>query len=303
MTIRENRIRFSPEVPPGPGGGLLMRAIKARAFIAALSSAALMIGFAPTGAGAAGAATVKVFMTGDCADGEHVEGKDEDDCEITVSVTPKSKRVSAELQVAWDEDDVEWERMDKGTTRGGRLVFAIPATDEDGNWMDGVVLVRVQVKRAAGIKPPKSREYRIEYITAESAEGDEDLEQEIEDDKAFNEEMDKAQSDNKRDIQNQQPNQDIYQKNGQSMDQGQRQNQPPQGQGGFDKAGVFNKACGSIGFSKDGCDKLIAAKSPVEAREILGARAEAWCAAISESFGAKATCAMVLPNVFPPPRG
>ncbi|MFM9226087.1 MAG: hypothetical protein ACKOQ1_05590, partial [Actinomycetota bacterium] len=270
---------------------------------AALSSAALMIGFAPTGASATAAANVKVFMTGDCADGEHVEGKDEDDCEITVSVTPKSKRVSAELQVAFDEDDVEWETIDKGSTRGGRLVFGIPATDEDGNWMDGVVLVRVQVKRAAGIKLPKPKEYRIEYITAESAEGDEDLAEEIENDKEFNEEMDKAQSDNQRNIQNQQPNQDVYQKNGQSMDQGQRQNQPSQGQGGFDKAGVFNKACGSIGFSKDGCDKLVAAKSPKEATEILGARAEAWCAAIAESFGAKATCAMVLPNVFPPPRG
>lgn len=280
-----------------------MRAIKARGFVAALSSAALMIGFAPAGANAKAAAQVKVFMTGDCADGEHVEGKDEDDCEITVSVTPKSKRVSAELQVAWDEDDVEWERMDKGTTRGGRLVFGIPATDEDGAWMDGVVLVRVQVKRAAGIKPPKMKEYRIEFISAESAEGDEELAEEIEEDKEFNEEMDKAQSDNQRHIQNQQPNQAVYQQNGQSMDQGQRQSQPTQGQGGFDKAGVFNRACGAIGFDKGGCDKLVAAKSPVEAQEILGARAEAWCAAIAESFGAKATCAMVLPNVFPPPRG
>lgn len=281
-----------------------MRAIKTRAFIAALSSAALMIGFAPSGASAKAAANVKVFLTGDCADGEHVEGQDEDDCEITVSVTPKSKRVKAELQVAFDEDDIEWERMDQGTTRGGRLVFSIPATDDDGEWMDGVVLVRVEVKRAPGIKPPKPREYRIEFISAESAEGDEELAEEIEQDKAFNQEMDKSQADNERRVKEQQPNQDVYQKDGQSMNQDQRQNQPSQGgKGGFDKAGVFNKACGDVKLPKASCDKLIEVKSPVEAQEILGSKAEQWCAAIAQSFGEKASCKMVLPNIFPPPRG
>lgn len=279
-----------------------MRAIKAKAFIAALASAALLVGFVPSGASAAKRATVKVFMTGDCADGEHVEEVDQDDCEITVSVTPKNRAVSATLEVAWDETDVEWEEMDSGRTRGGRLIFAVPATDEDGVWMDGVVLLRVKVKKTAGVTVPKPRDYRIEFISAESAEGDEELAEEIAEDKAFNEEMDKAQSDNKRQIQEQQPNQQVYQQNGKPMDQGQRMNQPPQGQGGFDKAGAFNRACGEIGFPKDGCDKLVAAKSPKEALEILGDQSEKWCNAIAAPFGKKVSCDMVLPNVFPPIR-
>lgn len=277
-----------------------MRAVKLKALLAALSSALLIVGVVPNTAGAAAKAKVKVFMTGDCADGEHIEGVDEDDCEITVSVTPKSRNVSASLEIAWDENDVEWEETDSGRTRGGRIVFAVPAADEDGDWFDTVALVRVKVKKAAGVSIPKMREYRIEFISAESAEGDEDLAEEIEEDKAFNEEMDKAQSDNKRNIESQQPNQPIYQKDGQALDQGDRANQPPPGQGGFDKAGAFNRACGSIAFPKDGCDKLVAAKSPTEAQQILGNQAEKWCAAISESFGKKATCDVVLPNVFPP---
>lgn len=76
---------------------------------------------------AAKPATVKVVLTGDCADGEHVEDADEDDCEILVTVTPKNKNVSARLEINFDEDDPDaWEEFDAGKTRGGRLIFSSP---------------------------------------------------------------------------------------------------------------------------------------------------------------------------------
>lgn len=241
---------------------------------------------------AAKPATVKVVLTGDCADGEHVEDADEDDCEILVSVTPKNKNVSARLEVAYDEDEPDWEEMDAGKTRGGRLIFSLPATDEDDIWMDGVVRYRVAVKKTSGVKVPKMRDYRVEYISALAAEGDEDLAEEMAEDKEFNEEMDKAQQDNKRNIQQQQPNADI------------KQGGQQQGQGGFNKSAEFNRACGAIGFPQADCQKLVEAKSPVDAEKILGSKAEAWCTALAAPpAGMKVPCSMVLPRAFPPING
>lgn len=242
---------------------------------------------------AAKPASVKVMMTGDCADGEHVEDADEDDCEILVSVTPKNKNVSARLEVNFDEDDPDgWEEMDAGKTRGGRLIFSLPATDEDDIWMDGVVLYRVAVKKASGVKMPKMREYRVEYVSALAAEGDEELAEEMAEDKEFNAEMDAAQQDNKRNIQQQQPNADI------------KQGGQQQGQVGFNKSAEFNRACGAIGFPQSDCQKLVEAKSPVDAEKILGSKAEAWCTALAAPpAGMKVPCSMVLPRAFPPING
>ena len=242
---------------------------------------------------AAKQAAVKVMLTGDCADGEHVEDADEDDCEILVSVTPKNKNVSARLEVNFDEDDPDgWEEMDSAKTRGGRLIFSLPATDEDDLWMDGVVLYRVVVKKASGVKLPKMREYRVEYVSALAAEGDEDLAAEMAEDKEFNEEMDAAQSDNKRNIQQQQPNADI------------KQGGKQQGQGRFNKAAEFNRACGAIGFPQADCQKLIETKSPGDAEKILGSKAEAWCTALAAPpAGMKVPCKEVLPRAFPPING
>lgn len=241
---------------------------------------------------AAKPATVKVLLTGDCADGEHVEDADEDDCEILVTVTPKNKNVSARLEVAYDEEEPDWEEMDSGKTRGGRLIFSVPATDEDGVWMDGVVRYRVAVRKAAGVRLPKMRDYRVEYVSAEAAEGDEDLAEEMAEDKEFNEEMDKAQQDNKRNIQQQQPNSDI------------KQGGQQKGQGGFNKSAEFNRACGAIGFPQADCQKLIETKSPSDAEKILGSKAEAWCTALAAPpAGMKVPCSEVLPRAFPPVKG
>ncbi|MCX6518797.1 MAG: hypothetical protein NTV13_09090 [Actinobacteria bacterium] len=102
----------------------------------------------PSPVNAAAKQTVKVYMTGDCADGQAVEGVDEDDCELTVNVTPKASRRSAVLEVAYDPDEPEWEELDAGKTKNGRLVFDAPAVDEDDVWMDGVLLYRVTVKKS-----------------------------------------------------------------------------------------------------------------------------------------------------------
>ena len=265
--------------------------MKTRKILAVMAGLALAAGFAPSPAGAAGKATAKTMLTGDCFDGKMLEGTDDDNCQIMVSVTPKNKNVSAVLEVAYDEEDPEWEEFDSGRTRGGRLIFEIPSTDEDDVWMDGVVLYRVKVKKAAGVTVPKVREYKVQYVSAENVDAEDT--QMTDEEKADAAEMDKAMAENKQHIQQQQPNQQVG-----SEKTMQRQENPQNG--GFDKAGVFNKACGAIGFPQADCQRLVAAKSPMEAFQILGKNAPNWCAAIAESFGKKATCDMVMPNVFPP---
>jgi hypothetical protein len=261
--------------------------MKTRKVLAVLAGLALAAGFAPSPAGAAGKATAKTLMTGDCFDGEMLEGTDEDNCQIMVTVTPKNKNVSAVLEVAYDEEDPEWEEYDAGKTRGGRLIFDIASTDEDDVWMDGTVLYRVKVKKAAGVTVPKVRNYTVTYVSAENV--DEEDTAMTDEEKAEEAEMDKAMAENKQHIQQQQPNADITSR------------AVPAAQPGFDKAGVFNKACGKIGFPQADCQRLVAAKYPYEAFQILGNRAPDWCAAVAESFGKKAECSMVMMNVFPPP--
>ena len=250
----------------------------------------MVIAVGSSSADAAAKATAKAFMTGDCADGKMVEDSDEDDCQITVSVTPKSKKVTAVIEVAYDEEEPEWEEYDSDKTRGGRVVFDISATDEDDVWMDGVVLYRVVVKKAAGVTTPKTRTYKVEYVSSEFASED-DTEMSDED-KEFNEEMDKAQAENKQHIEQQQPNQQVQ--SNKSMQPGPQQ---------FNKAAEFNRACGTIGFPKDKCDQLVAVKSPTEALKILGDQSEKWCVALVNSKELKVTCDMVLPKVFPPVNG
>ena len=263
--------------------------MKARRILMALAAVGATVAVAPSGAGAAAKASAKVFLTGDCADGKMVEGTDEDDCQATVSVTPKSKKVMAILQVAYDEEDPEWEELDSDRTRGGRVIFDISATDEDDVWMDGVVMYRVVVKKTAGVSVPKTKEYKVEYVSGENAT-EEDV-QMSDDDKEFNAEMDKAQAENKQHIQQQQPNQQV------NSDKSMQQNQQP---GRFDKAAEFNRACGAIGFPQDKCQQLVATKDPATARTILGDQAEKWCVALVNSKEKQVTCDMVLPKVFPP---
>ena len=264
--------------------------MKIRTLMTVAAGLGMSLAIAPHGVSAASKASVKVFMTGDCADGKMVEDSDEDDCQLTVSVTPKSKKVSATLEVAYDEEDPEWEELDSDRTRGGRVQFDVSATDEDDVWMDGVVLYRVAVSKSAGISVPKQKVYKVEYVSAENAD-ESDLEMD-EEDKAFNAEMDKAQADNKQKIQQQQPNQQVS-----SDKSAQNQDQKP---GNFDKAAEFNRACGAIGFPKDKCDQLVATKAPNDALKILGNQAEKWCTALVNSKEQKVTCDMVLPKVFPP---
>ena len=148
----------------------------------------------PNTVNAAAKQKVKVFMTGDCADGQMVEGVDEDDCEITVSLTPKNAKRSAVLEVAYDSEDPEWEELDSGTTKSGRLIFGVSSTDEDDVWMDGIVLYRVRVKKSGVNKALISKEYKTAYTSAEAAADDEslleDLATEDTEEQAFNEKMD-----------------------------------------------------------------------------------------------------------------
>jgi Tfp pilus assembly protein PilX len=190
--------------------------MKVRALLTTSAVLASFLAMAvPGSASAAPKQTVKVFMTGDCADGQMVEEIDSDDCEITVSVTPKSAKRSAIIQVAYDSDEVEWEELDSGKTKSGRLIFGVSSTDDDDIWFDGIILYRVLVKKSGGNKAFLSKEYKVAYTSAEAAEDDEDLLEDLAvldpDEEAFEQKMDQAKSDNQKKINEQQPNQQIKQ--------------------------------------------------------------------------------------------
>ena len=271
--------------------------MKIRALIASsVLLTGLITSVVPNTVNAAAKQKVKVFMTGDCADGQMVEGVDEDDCEITVSMTPKTAKRSAILEVAYDSDQPEWEELDSGTTKSGRLIFGVSSTDEDDVWMDGIVLYRVRVKKSGTNKQIISKEYKTAYTSADAAADDEDLLEDLAtedpEEQAFNEKMDEAKKDNQQKINQQQPNQDIKQNtNG---------NNPPQNKGGGQaptpeqRAGEFNRACGSIQMSKDTCNTVIAAKNGAEAIAALGPDAEKFCKAL-----ANMACKDVMPFAFP----
>ena len=276
---------------------------------ALLTSSVLLAGLltvvVPGTVNAAKKHTVKIFMTGDCADGQMVEGVDEDDCEITVSMTPKTAKRSAVLEVAYDADEPEWEELDAGSTRSGRLIFGVSSTDEDDYWMDGVVLYRVRVKKSGINKQVLSKEYKTAYTSADAAADDEDLLEDLAtedpEEQAFNEKMDSAKKDNQQKINQQQPNQDIKQNNN-GGNKGQPQNNSGGNQPQFEnkpptpeqRAGEFNRACGSIQMSKDTCNKVIAAKNGAEAIAVLGPDSEKFCQAL-----AKMACKDVMPFAFP----
>jgi hypothetical protein len=276
---------------------------------ALLTSSVLLAGLltvvVPGTVNAAKKQTVKIFMTGDCADGQMVEGVDEDDCEITVSMTPKTAKRSAVLEVAYDADEPEWEELDAGSTRSGRLIFGVSSTDEDDVWMDGVVLYRVRVKKSGINKQVLSKEYKTAYTSADAAADDEDLLEDLAtedpEEQAFNEKMDSAKKDNQQKINQQQPNQDIKQNNN-GGNKGQPQNNSGGNQPQFEnkpptpeqRAGEFNRACGSIQMSKDTCNKVIAAKNGAEAIAVLGPDSEKFCQAL-----AKMACKDVMPFAFP----
>jgi len=292
---------------------------------ALLASSVVLTGFltvvVPNTVNAAAKQSVKIFMTGDCADGQMVEGVDEDDCEITVSMTPKTAKRSAVLEVAYDTEDPEWEELDSGSTKSGRLIFGVSSTDDDDVWMDGVVLYRVRVKKSGTNKQFVSKEYKTAYTSAEAAADDESLLEDVanEDPKeqAFNEKMDAAKKDNQQKINQQQPNQDIKQNtNGNNQPQNNGGAQPQNNSGGqpnnnsntagqpnnagptspptaAQKSTEFNRACGAIQISKETCEKAIAAKTGAEAIAALGADAEKFCKAL-----AMMACKDLMPKIY-----
>jgi len=144
-----------------------------------------------------------------------VEEIDEEDCEITVSLTPKSAKRSAIIEVAYDPDEIEWEELDSGKTKSGRLIFGVSSTDEDDVYFDGIVLYRVLVKKSGSNKAFTSKEYKVAYTSAEAASDDEDLLEDLAvldpEEEALEQKMDQAKSDNQKKVNEQQPNQQIKQ--------------------------------------------------------------------------------------------
>jgi hypothetical protein len=156
--------------------------------------------------------------------------------------------------------------------------------------MNGIVMYRVIVKKSGTKKAVRGKEYSIEYTSADfAANSDElldDLGTEDAEEKAFEDEMNNYQTDNQRNINNQQPNQNI----GSDKSKNNQQLTPPTKE---QRAGEMNKACGSLGISQETCKKVIEARSGTEAMAALGSNAERFCQALL-----KLPCREIMPIIF-----
>lgn len=275
--------------------------------ISAIAGALSLLVVVPSTAHAAAKQTVKIYMTGDCADGQAVEGADEDDCELTVNVTPRSAKRSATLEVMYEDSEDGWEELDSGKTKSGRLVFEVLSTDEDGDWLDGIFMYRVVVNKSGANKKVTSKEYKVAYTSAGYASDDEDLMADIEEvtpeEKQFNKKMDESQQNNQKfNPQPQTGNQSQsngQQPGGNQQGGNQQGGTPPTPPAAGDRAGQFNQVCGSLAISKTICEKTIAAKNGVDAIAALGAEAERFCKQISSMMKLQTTsCKDVMPLLF-----
>ena len=84
-----------------------------------------------------------VVLKGSCNDGEMIEGTDDDDCVIDMKVGKATRKVSIQSL----NGDGDWETVASAIAKKGNLKIDLPATDEEGVWLDGAYTYRVFASR------------------------------------------------------------------------------------------------------------------------------------------------------------
>jgi hypothetical protein len=107
-----------------------------------------------------------VVATGSCDDGEMIEGIDDDDCVIDMKIGKATRKFS--LQVL--NTDGDWDTIDSAVAKRGVLMLDVPATDDDGYWLDGQYTFRLFAARSGKNPEYISDDLDILYGTEMSAD-------------------------------------------------------------------------------------------------------------------------------------
>ena len=107
-----------------------------------------------------------VVATGSCDDGEMIEGVDDDDCVIDMKIGKATRKFNLQLL----NTDGDWDTIDSAVAKRGVLKLDVPATDEDGYWLDGQYTFRLFAARSGKNPEYISDDLDILYGTEMSAD-------------------------------------------------------------------------------------------------------------------------------------
>lgn len=119
--------------------------------------------FVMTAPGVASAAHQKwsVVLSGDCKDLTMDEAKDDDDCAITATVSPKAPARTVTLQM---KTGTSWTKVKSVRSKAGSVSFEISAYDEEDSWRDGTVRYRISVAKSGKEKVFTSKQLVIQFV-------------------------------------------------------------------------------------------------------------------------------------------
>ena len=107
-----------------------------------------------------------VAATGDCKDGEMIEGEDADDCTITVKLGTSSRKAVLESL----NTDGDWDNVGSVIAKKGVAKFDLAATDDDGIWLDGEYTFRVHAMKSGKSAEVISQEFDVTYTSSAAAD-------------------------------------------------------------------------------------------------------------------------------------
>lgn len=140
---------------------------KTLAFGAALAATVLLV----PGTALATPQKWSVSLSGSCKDLTMEEATDEDDCQIKVSIAPKSPTRTITLQV---KSGSSWKKVSSSRTKNGSVALSISAyDDEEETWLDGTYRYRVIAPKSGSQKAYTGKQFAITF-TPDEGDGSED---------------------------------------------------------------------------------------------------------------------------------
>lgn len=107
-----------------------------------------------------------VVATGSCDDGQMIEGMDDDDCVIDMKIGKSTRKFNLQLLNAKGN----WDTIDSAVAKKGALELDVPATDDDGYWLDGQYTYRIFAARSGKNPEYISADFDILYGTEMAAD-------------------------------------------------------------------------------------------------------------------------------------
>jgi hypothetical protein len=107
-----------------------------------------------------------VAASGDCKDGQMVEGDDDDNCTLVIKVGNSNRKVALETL----NSDGEWDTVDSVIAKKGVARFDLAATDEDGIWLDGDYAFRAHALKSGKSGEVISQEFDVTFVSSAAAD-------------------------------------------------------------------------------------------------------------------------------------